>query len=82
MTITFGDQLKQYETVFAATDALKGATVLLADGVLVLREGRISVDLAVDLPRPPRIGGQPFDELRDRLLAEPGVHREAADSFG
>jgi sulfonate transport system ATP-binding protein len=56
--------------------------VLLADRVLVLREGRISVDLAVDLPRPRRIGGQPFDELRDRLLAELGVHREAADSSG
>jgi len=52
--------------------------VLLADRVLVLREGRISVDLAVDLPRPRRIGGQAFDALRDRLLAELGVHREAA----
>jgi sulfonate transport system ATP-binding protein len=56
--------------------------VLLADRVLMLREGRISVDLAVDLPRPRRIGGQPFDELRGRLLAELGVHREAADSSG
>jgi len=54
--------------------------VLLADRVLVLREGRISVDLAVDLSRPRRIGGQTFDALRDRLLAELGVHREAATS--
>jgi sulfonate transport system ATP-binding protein len=46
--------------------------------VLVLREGRISVDLAVDLPRPRRIGGQDFEALRDRLLAELGVYREAA----
>ena len=52
--------------------------VVLADRVLVLRDGRISVDLAVDLPRPRRIGGQAFDALRDRFLAELGVHREAA----
>ena len=52
--------------------------VLLADRVLVLRDGRISVDVAVDLPRPRRIGGQAFDALRDRFLAELGVHREAA----
>ena len=36
------------------------------------------LDVAVDLPRPRRIGGPPFDALRDRLLAELGVHREAA----
>ena len=52
--------------------------VLLADRVLVLREGRICLDVAVDLPRPRRIGGPPFDALRDRLLAELGVHREEA----
>jgi sulfonate transport system ATP-binding protein len=52
--------------------------VLLADRVLVLREGRICLDVTVDLPRPRRIGGAPFDALRDRLLAELGVHREAA----
>ena len=54
--------------------------VLLADRVLVLREGRIRVDAAVNLPRPRRIGGQAFDALRDRLLAELGVHREVATS--
>jgi len=54
--------------------------VLLADRVLVLREGRISVDQAVGLPRPRRIGGPAFDGLRDQLLAELGVHREAAAS--
>ena len=51
--------------------------VLLADRVLVLHEGRISLDVAVGLPRPRRIGGAAFDALRDRLLAELGVHREA-----
>ena len=54
--------------------------VLLADRVLVLREGRISLDVAVDLPRPRRIGGAPFGALRDRLLAELGVQRGAVAS--
>ncbi|HVT42300.1 MAG TPA: ABC transporter ATP-binding protein [Acidimicrobiales bacterium] len=49
--------------------------VLLADRVLVLRDGRIRVDQAVDLPRPRRIGGAVFDALRDGLLAELGVDR-------
>jgi sulfonate transport system ATP-binding protein len=52
--------------------------VLLADRVLVLREGRICLDVAIRLPRPRRIGGPSFDALRDRLLAELGVHRQAA----
>jgi len=51
--------------------------VLLADRVLVLHEGRISLDVAVGLARPRRIGGADFDALRDRLLAELGVRREA-----
>jgi len=52
--------------------------VLLADRVLVLRDGRICFDVSVNVPRPRRIGGTEFDALRDRLLAELGVHREAA----
>ncbi|HXZ61815.1 MAG TPA: ABC transporter ATP-binding protein [Acidimicrobiales bacterium] len=47
--------------------------VLLADRVLVLKEGRILVDERVDIPRPRRVGGSVFDALRDRLLAELGV---------
>ena len=47
-----------------------------------LREGRISVDPTVDLPRPRRIGGQPLDQRRGRLPAELGVHRESAGSSG
>ena len=47
--------------------------VLLADRVLVLTEGRISLDQRVDLPRPRRIGGEAFDALRDRFLLELGV---------
>jgi sulfonate transport system ATP-binding protein len=47
--------------------------VLLADRVLVLKQGSISLDLAIDLPRPRRLGGQEFDALRGRFMAELGV---------
>jgi sulfonate transport system ATP-binding protein len=47
--------------------------VLLADRVFVLKEGQISLNLAVELPRPRRVGGPEFDALRDRLLGELGV---------
>jgi sulfonate transport system ATP-binding protein len=47
--------------------------VLLADRVLVLTGGRISLDLAIGLPRPRRVGGPEFDAYRDRFLAELGV---------
>jgi len=47
--------------------------ILLADRVLVLTDSRISLDRTVELPRPRRVGGEAFDGLRDRLLAELGV---------
>jgi sulfonate transport system ATP-binding protein len=47
--------------------------VLLADRVMVLTEGHISLNQPVDLPRPRRVGGEEFDALRDRLLLELGV---------
>ena len=47
--------------------------VLLADRVLVLTQGRISLDLTIDLPRPRRVGGPAFDAFRDRFLAELGA---------
>jgi sulfonate transport system ATP-binding protein len=47
--------------------------ILLADRILVLRDSKISVDRHVELPRPRRIGGEAFDQLRDELLAELGV---------
>jgi sulfonate transport system ATP-binding protein len=47
--------------------------VLLADRVLVLKEGRISLDVTISLDRPRRIGGPEFDAYRDRFLAELGV---------
>jgi sulfonate transport system ATP-binding protein len=47
--------------------------VLLADRVLVLKQGQISLDVAIDLSRPRRIGGPEFDALRNRFMAELGV---------
>jgi sulfonate transport system ATP-binding protein len=45
----------------------------LADRVLVLEEGRIAVDLAVDLPTPRSRRDPRFQEYRDTLLAALGV---------
>ncbi|MDD9380493.1 ABC transporter ATP-binding protein [Streptomyces sp. ZAF1911] len=47
--------------------------VELADRVLVLDEGRISLDLAVDLPTPRSRRHPGFQEYRDTLLAALGV---------
>ena len=47
--------------------------ILLADRVLVLREGRIAVDRQVRLPRPRQVAGAAFGALRADLLAELGV---------
>nr|BAP28548.1 sulfonate ABC transporter ATP-binding protein [uncultured bacterium] len=45
----------------------------LSDRVLVLTEGRISLDLPIALPRPRRASQPGFEQLRGRLLAELGV---------
>ena len=47
--------------------------ILLADRALVLRDGRIAVDVPIDLPRPRVLGGPTFDALRGQLLRELGV---------
>jgi sulfonate transport system ATP-binding protein len=47
--------------------------ILLADRILVLKDGRISADETIDLPRPRLVGGQVFDDYRTRFLAELGV---------
>ncbi|MBM9509596.1 ABC transporter ATP-binding protein [Actinacidiphila acididurans] len=47
--------------------------VLLADRVLVMRDGGIAHEAAVDLPRPRDIGAPPFVALRTALLAQLGV---------
>lgn len=51
--------------------------LVLADRVVVLTDGRISLDQPVDLPRPRDIGEPGFAHLHRRLLAELGVHTEA-----
>jgi sulfonate transport system ATP-binding protein len=51
--------------------------ILLADRVLVLTDGRLSLDVAVDLDGP-RLRSDPgFGRLRSRLLAELGVDESA-----
>ena len=47
--------------------------VLLADRILVLTDGRLSMDLDVDLPSTGRRRCPDFTELRTRLLTELGV---------
>jgi sulfonate transport system ATP-binding protein len=64
--------IKHRPAVLLVTHDVEEA-VLLADRVLVLKEGRISLDVAIDLARPRRVGGPEFDAYRDRFLAELGV---------
>jgi sulfonate transport system ATP-binding protein len=47
--------------------------ILLADRILVLRDGQLATDVPVTLPRPRVLGGAAFDALRGRLLGELGV---------
>jgi sulfonate transport system ATP-binding protein len=47
--------------------------ILLADRVIVLSHGRVTLDLPVALPRPRGRAGLQFAELRVRLLGELGV---------
>lgn len=51
--------------------------ILLADRILVLKDGRIGFDTRVNLPHPRRTGGAEFDGLRDILLRELGVPASA-----
>ncbi|MEU7008787.1 ABC transporter ATP-binding protein [Streptomyces sp. NPDC046332] len=50
--------------------------LLLADRVLVMRDGVIAYDSPVGLDRPRRAGDPAFATLRSRLLAELGVEAE------
>ncbi len=56
--------------------------ILLADRALVLRDGRIAVDVPIDLPRPRVLGGHAFDALRGRLLHELGVDVDRGEDAG
>ena len=51
--------------------------LLLADRVLVLTDGVISLDVPVDVPSPRLRGDRRFIDLRSRLLAELGVDEAA-----
>ncbi|BCP52244.1 aliphatic sulfonates import ATP-binding protein SsuB [Kaistia sp. 32K] len=51
--------------------------VAMADRVLVLRDGRISLDLAVDIPTPRRRSLKRFTDICERLLHELGVDVDA-----
>jgi sulfonate transport system ATP-binding protein len=56
--------------------------VLLADRVVVLTDGAISLDASVDVPLPRRRGHPAFLALRSRLLAELGVDEDAEGARG
>ena len=56
--------------------------ILLADRVLVLTDGALSLDVPVDVPRPRLRGDAAFLALRARLLAELGVDEVAEGSRG
>ena len=56
--------------------------VLLADRVLVLTDGAISLDERVEVPVPRRRGHPEFLSLRSRLLAELGVDEVAEGAHG
>ncbi|MCX5383823.1 ABC transporter ATP-binding protein [Streptomyces sp. NBC_00083] len=51
--------------------------LLLADRVLVMRDGAIAHDAPVELDRPREVGSPGFAALRSRLLGELGVRRPA-----
>ncbi|SAK98794.1 sulfonate ABC transporter ATP-binding protein [Caballeronia arationis] len=53
--------------------------ILLSDRIVVLSQGEISADIAVDLPRPRSRGDEAAVALRTRLLAALGVGQ--ADAF-
>ncbi|MEU3974109.1 ABC transporter ATP-binding protein [Streptomyces bacillaris] len=54
--------------------------LLLADRVLVMRDGRIAYDTPVGLDRPRGVGAPGFAGLRARLLSELGVEDGPADA--
>ena len=55
--------------------------VLLADRVLVLTDGHLALDLAVDLPSPRHRSDPEFVAIRQRLLAELGVDDSVGHTF-
>jgi sulfonate transport system ATP-binding protein len=75
MQALVGQLIDQYRPgVLLVTHDVEEA-ILLADRVLVLRQGQIVFNHTVNITRPRRVGGEDFDSLRERLLAELGVVR-------
>jgi sulfonate transport system substrate-binding protein len=82
VTITFGDQLKEYQTIFAATDALKGApytvnwTNFIGGPPIIAAEAGGSVDLG-DMAETPTIfaqaAGDPVKVVAATLSVNPKV---------
>jgi sulfonate transport system ATP-binding protein len=56
--------------------------VVLADRVLVLDDGRFSLDLEIDLPHPRTFREPRLTEYRERLLTALGVHEDQIDGTG
>jgi len=50
--------------------------ILLADRILVLKDGRIALDQAVDFTHPRRSVGTSFEALRSKLLEQLGVYED------
>ena len=79
VTITFGDQLKEYQTVFAATDALKGApytvnwTNFIGGPPVIAAETGGSVDLG-DMAETPTIFAQSAGDPVKVVAATQGVN--------
>ena len=67
---------RHHPAVLLVTHDLDEA-VLLADRVLVLADGHLSVDIEVEAPRPRLRGDQAVIDLRARLLAELGVDEQS-----
>ena len=59
---------KRFAAVLVTHDVAEA--VILADRVVVLQEGRVTLDLPVDLPRPRRHGRAEVARLEQRILVE------------
>ena len=79
VTITFGDQLKEYQTIFAATDALKGApytvnwTNFIGGPPVIAAEAGGSVDIG-DMAETPTIFAQSAGDPVKVIAATEGVN--------
>jgi len=69
---------KHRQAVLLVTHDVEEA-LLLADRVLVMRDGIVAYEAMIDLPRPRSAGGIEFDRLRLQLLAWLGVVEPAVD---